>query len=83
MTKQYAPSVQRNRDDILGVLRRVLPESGVVLEIASGSGEQLDSGVVKRRAVFAQLSRDRSLSSEPGLDEPLLSEDLLDDLLGA
>ena len=39
MTKQCAPSVQRNRDDILGVLKRVLPGSGTVLEIASGSGE--------------------------------------------
>lgn len=34
-----APSAQRNRDAILDVLRQVLPSSGVVLEIASGSGE--------------------------------------------
>jgi SAM-dependent methyltransferase len=32
------PSVQRNRDPILDVIRRVLPESGLVLEVASGSG---------------------------------------------
>jgi SAM-dependent methyltransferase len=34
-----APAVARNRDPILAVLRRVLPASGTVLEIASGSGE--------------------------------------------
>ncbi|MCJ2088403.1 class I SAM-dependent methyltransferase [Methylobacterium sp. E-005] len=34
-----APAVARNRDAILDVLRRVLPARGVVLEIASGSGE--------------------------------------------
>lgn len=34
-----APSAQRNRDAILAVLRDVLPPSGRVLEIASGSGE--------------------------------------------
>lgn len=34
-----APAAQRNRDPILAVLRRVLPPSGLVLEVASGSGE--------------------------------------------
>jgi SAM-dependent methyltransferase len=34
-----APAVARNREPILAVLRRVLPERGLVLEIASGSGE--------------------------------------------
>lgn len=33
------PHVVRNRDPILDVLRRVLPPRGLVLEIASGSGE--------------------------------------------
>ena len=33
------PATLRNRDAILDVLRGVLPSSGVVLEIASGSGE--------------------------------------------
>jgi SAM-dependent methyltransferase len=36
-----APAVARNRDPILEVLRGVLPESGTVLEIASGSGEHV------------------------------------------
>ena len=35
----YAPATQRNRDVILDVLRQTLPATGLVLEIASGSGE--------------------------------------------
>jgi hypothetical protein len=37
----YAPATQRNRDFILDVLRDVLPTNGVILEIASGSGEHV------------------------------------------
>ena len=37
--KQYAPATQRNREPILEVLLRVLPKSGNILEIASGTGE--------------------------------------------
>jgi hypothetical protein len=39
--RQYAPATQRNRDFILDVLRDVLPMTGVILEIASGSGEHI------------------------------------------
>ena len=35
----FAPATQRNRQPILDVLSRVLPGSGRVLEVASGSGE--------------------------------------------
>jgi SAM-dependent methyltransferase len=35
----YRPHLSRNREPILDVLRRVLPPQGLVLEIASGSGE--------------------------------------------
>jgi len=35
----YLAHVARNRDPILAVLRRVLPPAGLVLEVASGSGE--------------------------------------------
>lgn len=35
----YAPATQRNRYPILEVLERVLPRDGLVLEVASGSGE--------------------------------------------
>jgi cyclopropane fatty-acyl-phospholipid synthase-like methyltransferase len=34
-----SPSVSRNRDPILAILKRVLPPAGTVLEIASGTGE--------------------------------------------
>ena len=35
----FAPAVARNRAPILAVLERVLPGQGLVLEVASGSGE--------------------------------------------
>ncbi len=34
-----SPSTERNREPILAVLRRVMPEKGAVLEIASGTGQ--------------------------------------------
>jgi cyclopropane fatty-acyl-phospholipid synthase-like methyltransferase len=37
--KRHAPAAARNRDPILAVLRTVLPETGRVLEIGSGTGE--------------------------------------------
>ncbi len=37
--KQFAPATERNREPILAVLKQVLPENGLVLEIASGTGE--------------------------------------------
>jgi hypothetical protein len=37
--RQYAPATQRNREPILAVLRQVLPPTGSVLEISSGTGE--------------------------------------------
>jgi hypothetical protein len=37
--KLSAPSAQRNRDPILDVLRHCLPDTGLILEVASGSGE--------------------------------------------
>jgi SAM-dependent methyltransferase len=37
----HAAATERNRDPILAVLRRVLPPSGLVLEIASGTGEHV------------------------------------------
>ncbi len=37
--KRHAPATERNREPLLAVLREVLPESGRVLEIASGTGQ--------------------------------------------
>ena len=38
-SRQHAPATQRNREPILAVLREILPEQGLVLEVASGTGE--------------------------------------------
>jgi SAM-dependent methyltransferase len=39
--RRYSPSSLRNRDSILQVVQRHLPDSGVVLEVASGTGEHI------------------------------------------
>lgn len=39
MAKAFAPAAERNRQPILDVLRRVLPPTGLVLELASGTGQ--------------------------------------------
>ncbi len=41
MTRQSSPAALRNRDAIANVLGRVLPATGTVLEIASGTGEHV------------------------------------------
>ena len=40
-SRRFSPATARNRDHILGALRRELPSRGLVLEIASGSGEHI------------------------------------------
>jgi SAM-dependent methyltransferase len=37
--RQYAPATGRNREPILAVLQQVLPPTGTVLEVSSGTGE--------------------------------------------
>jgi SAM-dependent methyltransferase len=37
--RRFAPATQRNREPILEVLSRTLPKEGLVLEVASGTGE--------------------------------------------
>jgi SAM-dependent methyltransferase len=38
---RHAPATDRNRAPILGILRDVLPPSGLVLEVASGTGQHV------------------------------------------
>jgi hypothetical protein len=40
-SKRHAPATARNRDPIAAVLRELVPESGLVLEVASGTGEHI------------------------------------------
>ncbi len=49
--RRHAPATARNRDGIAAVLRAELPASGLVLEVASGSGEH----VVHFAALFPAL----------------------------
>ena len=37
--KDHAPSAERNRHDILPVLKEALPDAGTILEVASGTGQ--------------------------------------------
>jgi len=37
--RRFAPATERNRGPILELLKRVLPPAGLVLEVASGTGE--------------------------------------------
>jgi SAM-dependent methyltransferase len=39
--RRHWPAAERNKDAILDVLRRVLPKNGLVLEIASGTGQHV------------------------------------------
>jgi Protein of unknown function (DUF938) len=39
--RQYARATSRNRDFILDIFREVLPMTGAILEVASGSGEHV------------------------------------------
>ena len=60
--RRYSPAAARNRDPILAVLRRVLPERGLVLEIASGSGEHVAHFAAALPAVTFQPSdRDETM----------------------
>jgi SAM-dependent methyltransferase len=78
----YYPPVARNREPILDVLRRVLPPHGLVLEVASGSGEHA-AYMAKRLpslfwqptdpdpAALASIAAHRTAADVPNLLAPL------------
>jgi hypothetical protein len=60
----YYPHVARNREPILRVLKRVLPPRGLILELASGSGEHV--------TYFAQsIAAHRTAANAPNVLSPL------------
>jgi hypothetical protein len=61
--KRFAPATVRNRDAIAAVLAEVLPQTGAVLEIASGTGEH----VVHFAGIFSKLSWQPSDQEAAGL----------------
>lgn len=65
--RRFAPATQRNREPILKVLRRVLPPTGTVLEVASGSGEHA--------IFFAPRLKPRLW--QPSEAEPMLRDSIL------
>lgn len=64
--KRHAPATVRNRDAIADVLETVLPKSGTVLEVASGTGEHVIHFAQRFPHVFWQPS-DYSDASLPSI----------------
>lgn len=84
--KQFSPSCERNKDDILTVLQEVLPNSGTVLEIGSGTGQHAvffaagSPGLIWQPADLSENHPSiRAWASESGL--PNLREPLEIDLV--
>ncbi|NJR70757.1 MAG: DUF938 domain-containing protein [Synechococcales cyanobacterium CRU_2_2] len=65
--RRFAPATERNREPILAILDTVLPPSGTVLEISSGTGEH---------AVFF-APRLQRLRWQPSELDPLLRDSIL------
>ena len=63
--RRHAPATERNRQPILEILQRILPESGRALEIGSGTGEHA--------VFFAQALRDWTWMPSEGDAEMLAS----------
>ncbi len=64
----HAPATLRNREPILAVLRRVLPEDGLVLEVASGSGEHAAFMTPRLGTGIAWQSTEANWNALAGID---------------
>jgi SAM-dependent methyltransferase len=78
-----SPAVARNRDPILAVLRRILPDRGTVLEIASGTGEHAAYFAAQLPALIwqpsdvdpealASIEAHRAAANAPNLRAPVM-----------
>jgi hypothetical protein len=80
--RRWAPATLRNREPILELLRKIVPASGRVLEVASGTGEHIvyfahhlpnlqwlpsDASLAARQSIRAWAEAERL----PNVDEPL------------
>lgn len=65
--RRHAPATERNRAPILEVLARVLPETGLVLEIASGTGQHA-AWLSERLPGRVFQPTDADEASLPGID---------------
>jgi cyclopropane fatty-acyl-phospholipid synthase-like methyltransferase len=68
-----SPSALRNRGPIAEVLRNILPESGTILEIASGSGEHVTSFAASFPALTWQPS-DPSVQARTSISQWIEAE---------
>ena len=81
--KWFIPSAERNKGPILDVLARVLPTRGVVLEIASGTGQHVihfatalsgltwqpsDPDVELRESIALRVGEEQLLNVRPPID---------------
>src|ERR1700730_2478522 len=90
----YYPHVARNREPILRVLKRVLPPRGLILELASGSGEHVTYFAqmlptllwqptdLDPRAL-ASIAAHRTAASAPNLLSPLWLDSMLKEWRGS
>src|SRR5688572_26873187 len=87
--RRTAPAADRNKEPILAVLRRVLPENGLVVEIASGTGQHIvhfaralpglewqpsDPDPEARSSIAAWIAHERLPNVHPPLDLDVGSE---------
>ena len=66
--RRFAPAAARNRDPILAVLRRHLPARGLVLEIASGSGEHITHFAAATGEALEFLPTDPELAARASIN---------------